>query len=110
MPIYEYMCLKCGTMQELVRNTQERDSMPKCHCGGRCGRQPSLPYVRPERMYVTDPETGHRLVKNDSDNPWAGSGAEPEMQAKAEQVARVTKRQTKIQVDHGSPTNVAAVH
>lgn len=111
MPIYEYGCSTCGARVEEIKAYDDRNNTPRCPNGHRTHRLATMPYVRPERMYVDDPLTGHRLVRNDSgEDPWAGSGAEDRMRAQVEERARLTKKQTKIQVDHGSKTNVGANH
>jgi putative FmdB family regulatory protein len=111
MPIYEYDCQECGRAFEDITSYEDRNIT--CECGADLTPLPSKAYFRSESMYVNDPDTGHRLSRNDSkESPWAGAGAgvEAQQRAEAEDRARFTKRQTKIQVDHGTKTNVGAIH
>lgn len=104
MPIYEYHCSKCGDEREEIRPYSDRDMFPRCRNGHRMHRLASMPYVRPESMYA-DHEIFGRVVKNDYDSPWEGTGVEPNDNMKP-----VDYKQKKIQVDYGSSTNVGANH
>lgn len=76
MPIYEYHCSGCGAVLEEIRDYAHRDAVIKCPNGHKMHRVASMPYVRPEGMYVDHPIFG-RIVKNDYDSPWDGTGMEP---------------------------------
>ena len=41
MPIYEYICSKCGDLTEKRRTVDSRDKPTPCDCGGTQDRIPS---------------------------------------------------------------------
>ena len=47
MPIYEYRCQVCRELQEHRLPVDERDSPPRCDCGGGLKRLPQAPTWAP---------------------------------------------------------------
>jgi putative FmdB family regulatory protein len=58
MPLYDYRCQTCGTMQAVFKRIDERDLPEVCHCFGQMKRVFSAPAVRGDYAGYECPITG----------------------------------------------------
>lgn len=83
MPTYEWVHDECGALKEVVTKIDRRDDPQFCpRCGEEMERVVSMPYVTPESLYVESRIfPGQKVIVNDSDDPWEGTGVEDRLNA-----------------------------
>ena len=95
MPIYEYVCRKCGRKTEVIQN--HSDKPPKCsHCGGTMKKAFSAPAIqfKGSGFYLTDyGKAGARPAESGSEGPDKAekSGEKAEKAEKADKADKSEK-------------------
>jgi putative FmdB family regulatory protein len=95
MPIYEYVCRKCGRKTEVIQN--HSDKPPKCsHCGGTMKKAFSAPAIqfKGSGFYLTDyGKAGARPAESGSEGADKAekSGEKAEKAEKADKAGKADK-------------------
>jgi putative FmdB family regulatory protein len=85
MPLYEYLCAKCGKRSEIYQNFRDKPIRICPHCGGRVKKLTSAPAIhfKGSGWYVTDYAGKSRLEKEVADAP-SSDGGEGKPESKAD--------------------------
>ena len=103
--LYEYKCPDCALTTVMMRPMKDRHLLGVCaSCGIECERVHSVPYVTPESAYVSGgiASRGRKIILNDVDDPWEGSGTalcaemSEEFVAKGKEARGEPKTSTKV--------------
>ena len=92
MPIYEYVCTKCGRKTEVIQRMG--DKPPHCpNCGGKVKKAISAPAIqfKGSGWYVTDYGSGASRAKSESDGESAKAETKSESAEKPEKSAKTGK-------------------
>jgi len=85
MPIYEYKCLACGSVQEFIQKFSDRPKTKCPDCGGRLEKLISSTafVLKGSGWYVTDYASGDRKTKMEAEKGASGGEAKQEKKPKS---------------------------
>jgi len=97
MPIYEYVCQKCGKKTEAIQRVGEKPLRVCPHCGGKLKKAISAPAIqfKGSGWYITDYARAKREEKTDKADKSEKSEKTTEKADKGEKTSKPEKKEKK---------------